>query len=270
MAAKHNQAKYALYPRISDMVLERMRQSGYKLNRKSSLKEVLKVLLEDMPEFVHTLDWKIMSEEYFVKRQGSHILLPESPALLNSILKGELETPTKKFALPFDGFTVAAPKRYSFKGIELPGFQVVMMPYLKAKQFTIHPFHDYVDIQRPTGIISDDADETDRCLVLSYRDDSDMGYVRALITEPNFGDILRCESIDEYREIVGDINTFEAITLNERELSIQWLAFKIVIGIGTRYVATDGECITPGFPGNTPPQLINRRPEHNPQYSTFR
>jgi hypothetical protein len=270
MAAKHNQAKYVLYPRMSDNVLEQMRRGGEQFNRKSSLKEVLKTLVVELPDFIHSLDWKILSEEYFVKRQGSHIILPESTTLLNTILKGEIPEPTKKFSLPFDGFTVAAPKRYSFKGIELPGFQVVMMPYLKAKQFTIHPWHDYLEIPRPDGVISDEAGESDRCLALTYRDDSDMGYVRSLVTEDKFGKILRCETMEEYREIVGDISTFETYTLNERELSIQWLAFKLVIGIGTRFGATDGECITPGFPGTTPPQLLNRRPEHNPQYSTFR
>lgn len=270
MAAKHNQAKYVLYPRMSDHVLEQMRRDSELFNKKSTLKEILKVLVEDMPEFVHTLDFKILSEEYYWKREGSHILLPESTNLLNSMLRGELPEPTKQFSLPYDCFCVAAPKRYSFKGIELPGFQVVLMPYLKAKQFTILPFYDWIDITRPLGVISDEASETDRCLVLSYRDDSDMGYVRSLVTEDKFGQILRCETVEEYREIVGDIPTMEAVTLNERELAIQWLAFKIVIGIGTRFGETDGECITNGFPGNTPPQLINRRPEHNPQYSTFK
>lgn len=270
MAAKHNQAKYVLYPRMSDLVLEKMRRESDVFTKKSTLKEILKVLIEDMPGFVHTLDFKIFTEEYFWKRAGSHILLPESTNLLNSILRGELPEPTKHFSLPFDCFCVGAPKRFSFQGIELPGFQVVLMPYLKAKQFTIHPFYDWLQIDRPLGVISDEASESDRCLVLSYRDDSDMGYVRSLVTEDKFGEILRCETVEEYRQIVGDIATFESVTLDERELAIQWLAFKIVIGIGTRFGETDGECITPGFPGSTPPQLINRRPEHNPQYSTFR
>lgn len=270
MAAKHNQAKYVLYPRMSDHVLEQMRSDSDRFNKKSTLKEILRMVIDEVPEFVHTLDFKIIAEEYFWKREGSHILLPESTNLLNSLLRDDLPEPTKQFSLPYDCFTVAAPKRFSFKGTELPGFQVVLMPYLKAKQFTIHPFYDWLELDRPLGVVSDEAAETDRCLVLSYRDDSDMGYVRSLVTEDKFGKILRCETVEEYRSIVGDIPTIEAFSLTERELSIQWLAFKIVIGIGTRYGATDGECITPGFPVNTPPQLINRRPEHNPQYSTFR
>lgn len=268
MATKHDQAKYTLYPRITDFVVDEFKlHSGEKGVRNMTTKEVLTKTFQELPGFVDTMDFKIMCEEYYWRREGAHILLPESSATLNTLLKGDLSIPNGRFSLPFDSFSVAAPKRFAFEGVELPGFLVTMMPYAKALHYNFAPFYDYVGLPRPLGVITDDASENARCITIVYRD-IDRAYVRAVIVEDNFPAILESQSLDEFREIVGD-PTENSLELNDRELSIQWLAFKIVVAIGALDKSTDGQSLTPGFKSKVAPQLINRRPELTPQYSTF-
>lgn len=268
MATKHEQAKYTLYPRMTDFLVDEYKQhSDEKGARNMTTKEVLTKTFEMIPEFVKTMDFKIMAEEYFWRRQGSHILVPENAATLNTLLKGDIAIPTGRFALPHESFTVAVPKRYSFQGVEMPGFLVTLMPYAKALHYSLAPFYDYVNLTRPLGIITDEASENARCVSICYRD-IDRGYVRALIVEDNFPAILESASLDEFREIVG-LPTENALELDDRELSIQWVAFRVVVALAALDQNTEGQCLTPGFKSKTAPQLLNRRPDLNPQYSTF-
>jgi hypothetical protein len=268
MATKHEQAKYTLYPRMTDFLVDEYKlHSDEKGARNMTIKEVLTKTFEAIPEFVNTMDFKIMAEEYLWRREGSHILVPESAATLNTLLKGELSVPTGRFTLPYESFTVAAPKRYAFQGVELPGLLVTLMPYTKALHYVFSPFYDYVNVTRPLGVITEEASENARCLSICYRD-IDRAYVRGLIVEDNFTAVLESTSLDEFRELVG-MPTDNVVELDDRELSIQWVAFKLVVALAALDQNTEGQFLTPGFKGKTAPQLLNRRPELNPQYSTF-
>jgi len=262
-------AKYTLYHRMTDHLVDDYRLLMDRPGaEKATPKEVLTELFAVMPGFSDTMDTRILVEEYFWIREGSHVILPENFSTLKNLLKANRELPPGRFTLPFDSFTVAPPKDASFDGVRLPPFLVTIMPYKKTLQYATYPFYDYVGLRRPAGVSLSESSEKAQAISISLRD-IDNAYIRSLLIEDNFQALLNCKNTAEFQQLSGTPWDL-AMPLNDRELAVAWLCFKVVMALGSIWHSSDEQCLVSGFTINKNPQWTNHRPELNPQFSTLK
>lgn len=256
---------YDLYPQLNQKLCSVFRREmlGGKERKSATDVNVMRKILSFQPDLVQTLDFLILSEEYFWDRQGSHVLFPQSDAVLTNLLKANYVMTEQGFSLPFDSFVLAMPHGYQFEGVALPSFMVSMLPYQTAQEYSIFPYCDHLKIPRPGTVAHGDSPDNARCITLSYRDaNNSMMYSRVLQTEDKLPSILAAKNTQEFRAAVGEYShTKGIIASDEMDLKIQFICVKLVAAIGVYNLATEGQRLVDGFPGNIAPKMMGSRNE---------
>src|SRR5690606_30901508 len=166
--------------------------------------------------------------------------------------------------LPFPSFVLAMPHGYTFMGTELPSLLVTIMDYHSSPETIIQPFCKWIKLSKPmnVGTEQDDPPGT-RAISISYRDPkTNAGYVRMLVSERKIPALLNAESLDHFKNIMGHYGEMVGvIDLDEFDLDIQFKAIKLIAALGVYNLATEGQRLKPGFPGQSVPKMVGRNPD---------
>lgn len=272
--AQEKKALYDLYTRLTDVVAKKMRDVlPRKEGQKASNKAMIGMVMDSSPAMIHSLDFLILSEEWYWEKQGNHVIFPESADVLHNLLRAKYSMDSPEgFTLPYESFFLAVPHGYSHNGIRLESFMVTMVPYLKSQDYTTIPFCKDMGIHPPTSYVHEQATEEARCIAITYRDPvSKVGYIRTLQIDSNLPHILKCETVEEYHAAVGEFDAkVGVIGLNKTELEAQFLAIKLVAALGVYHMATEGKRLSDGFPGSQAPRLHSYDKKQPLVFSTLR
>lgn len=264
---------YDLYPRMTDRILADIRKGLPK--RESRLmkdKEIINLLIEGTPEFVHSLNFHILSEEDFGYREGSHAIFPESRAVLDNLLRAKyaMDTP-EGFSLPYSSFLMAIPNGYSFDGIQLPSFMATWLPYRTTHEYTTDPFCRRYDLTLPENYGYEESTDETNCLIITFRDPKGPAYIRTMQVDAKLPIVLKCQNAQEFSEAIGRYeDKVGVIELDEQELEMQFLAVKLIAALGVYHMATGGSRLVDGFPGKQEPRIHNRIKTQRLRFSTLK
>jgi hypothetical protein len=265
---------YDLYPRLIDKMVNEIRGFLPKHERKKNTQEVAQIVFEQMPYMTKSLDFMIMAEELFWQKQGANVIFPESEVVLDNFSRAKFSLETSEgFDLPYTSFMLALPNNYKFMGTMLPALMVSFYPYHDAGDLIIHPFHDWLKLRRPDEIMNEpDVEPGSRAIAISYRDpvSHNMGYARLLVSEHKIPALLKAENLETFAQIMGSYKkVLGVVDLNEEDLDIQFKAIKLVAALGVYHLATEGQRLKQGFPGQALPRMNHRNPDLNLRMNTL-
>lgn len=263
---------YDLYPMLRDTLANAIRKDSPKAHRKMSTSSAIKFLLDSMPRLLHTLDFFIVAEEYYWEKKGTNVIFPESGVVLDNFYRAKFQLEMSAgFSLPFDSFMLAMPNGYRCDGTLMPGIMVQFYDYHRAGEELINPFCDAIKIDRPVDIKREEVPLGTRAIVISYRDPKNAsGYARALIPDFKIPEILKAQDRYEFQRIMGHYkNQVGVVELEDHDLDIQFKAIKLVAALGVYHLATEGERLRDGFPGQVLPKMNNRSPDMRIRMSTL-
>ncbi len=263
--SQQRKSLYDLYPRLIDKMVSGIRGQLPKHERKKSNRELAQMIFEQMPYMTKSLDFMIMAEELYWQKEGSHVIFPESEVVLDNFAKAKFSLDSSEgFDLPYSSFMLAMPNNYRFMGTALPALMVSFYPYYEAGDLIIHPFHDWLNLKRPDKILNEDVPLGSRAIAISYRDpvSNNMGYSRMLIAEHKIPALLKAEDLETFAGIMGNYqNVLGVVNLNEEDLDIQFKAIRLVAALGVYHLATEGQRLKEGFPGQALPRMNHRNPD---------
>lgn len=272
--SQQKKALYDLYPKLLDRIVTDVRRSlPGKEGKKATRKDIFGMVMEVTPNFAHSLDFLIISEDLFHEDNGSHAVFPESTAVLDNLLRAKYEmTSPEGFSLPFDSFIMAIPHAYTFEGVRLESFMVTMVPYQTSQEYTTIPLCRKMGIPQPDSYVHEESLPDAKSIAITYRDpDNRAGYIRTLQIDHNLPKILKCKNVQEFRAELGDYESkIGVIDLTEGELMSQFLAVKLVAALGVYNMATGGSRLVDGFPGKQMPRIQNRDKAQPLRFSTLK
>ncbi len=249
---------YDLYPRLTDTMINQIRPLLPKAERKKDKKQILGEVFKSMPQLLHSLDFLIMAEEMLWEKHGSQVIFPESSVVLDNFAKARFHLDSSEgFSLPFDSFMLAMPHGYKFLGTELPGLMVTFIDYYESQEHTVYPFCDALKIKRPDNVAHDDVRVGAKAISISYRDPkNNMGYARMLVTEDKIPQLLKASDNSDFENIMGYYHDKYGVrALEDYDLDIQFKAIRLVVALGIYNLATEGERLKTGFPGQSLPRM---------------
>lgn len=272
--SQQKKALYDLYPKLLDRVVNDIKRSlPGKDGKKATRKDVLHMVMEVTPDFAHSLDFLIMSEDLCHEDNGSHAIFPESAAVLDNLLRAKYQMDSPEgFTLPFDSFIMAIPHGYEFEGVKLESFMVTFLPYQTSQDYTTIPFCRKMGVPLPDSYVHEESLPDAKSIALTYRDpENRAGYIRTLQIDHNLPKILKCKTAQEFRAELGDYESkIGVIDLTEAELMSQFLAVKLVAALGVYHMATKGDRLTDGFPGKVMPRVNNLDKNQRIFFSTLK
>jgi hypothetical protein len=272
--SQQKKSLFDLYTQMTETVVKRMKQAlRPDIAKKASTKDIINMVMDSSPDMIHSLDFLILSEEWYWRQHGHHAIFPESEEVLNNLLRAKYQMESAEgFTLPFDSFFMAIPHGYSFNGIKLESFMVTMVPYLESQDHTTRPFCQTMGIRAPDSYAHEEAAPGTRSIAITYRDPVTMaGYIRTLQLDSNLPRILQCETAEEFHEAVGSYHSkVGVIGLTKAELETQFLAIKLVAALGVYHMATEGKRLSDGFPGTQVPKIHQYDKKQRLVYSTLK
>lgn len=259
---------------MTDTVINENRQQMPKrVSRDFSDNDILRVLMESNPAMMHSLNFLILSEEFYWKSQGGDVIFPESPAVLDNLLRAKYQMDSPEgFRLPFSAFSVAIPNGYAFNGVRLLPFMVTFIHHRTAQDITTLPFCRKIGLREPPGFGYAESRPEAMALSITFRDPTNRhAYIRTLQLDEALPRVLKCQTAMEYKQVVGDYeDKFGVIDLTESELEAQFLAVKLVAALGVYHMATNGDRLSDGYPGSQEPRMNNRDKSLRMRFSTLR
>lgn len=254
-------SSYALYPLLTEKIVSGVRQNLPGKERKSLTDaQVLSDFIRRQPDIQNDHAFYIMAEELFLKAHGSQVIFPESPLVLDNLLKARyvLES-SVGFDLPFEAFILAPPRGYAYHGIQIPSLMVNWIVGDGFKDEVLRPFLRYLKV--PDEKVSFSELPRDGILSLVYRDKSGE-CSRTVIYGQDIPVLLNAKTPEQYRMAMisqGLIQSEE--DLSEADRDIQFYSLKLVAALGVYHVATRGKKLRTGFPTPQAPRLEGRRPD---------
>lgn len=255
---------YELYPRVTDFMVNQLKKVMPKSGSKPTDADVVREVIQQIPMMMNSLDFLIMTEELYWLKNGGEVIFPESDVVLNNCFKAKFSLSSSRgFDLPFNSFMLAMPNGYSFMGTKLPALMVNFYDYHNSIDEVIHPFCDWAKINRPSRIAKEDVPLGSRAISISYRDpETNVGYVRLLVGEEKIPDLLAAEDTETFSRIMGRFNSMVGvIDPSDQDLEIQFKAIKLVAALGVYHLATNGDRLKQGFPGQSMPRMNFKNPD---------
>jgi hypothetical protein len=255
---------YELYPRVTDFMVNQLKKLMPKSETRRTDADVVREVIRQIPMMMNSLDFLIMTEELYWIKNGGEVIFPESDVVLNNCFKSKFSISTSHgFELPFDSFMLAMPNGYTFMGTKLPALFVNFYDYHNSIDDIIYPFCDWAKIRRPDNVAKEDVPIGSRAISISYRDpETNMGYVRLLVGEEKIPDLLGAENIETFSKIMGRFNNIiGVIEPSTDDLEIQFKAIKLVAALGVYNLATHGDRLKKGFPGQSMPRMNFKNPD---------
>lgn len=264
--AQVKKSLYELYALCTDTMLNQLRKVLPKHEKKKTIKELFLEMVESFPPFTTSLDFLIAAEEHYWKKCGSQVIFPESDIVLDSFAKAKFSLETGDgFELPFESFVLAVPNGYTFLGTKIPGVLVTMMKFGLFPEVVTKPFGRWIGLKGELNFNIDEPAKSEKnAIAISYRDPiTNVGYVRMLIQVDKIPALLKASSLQEFKAIMGMLNpdkTFGIVELDDADLDIQFKVVKLIAALGVYNLATEGERLKAGFPGQSVPRMNNRNP----------
>lgn len=270
---QQKKAHYEICPQLTNRLVNEFRRAD-KSYRNATPKAIMNEIFAYRPSLVHSLDFMILAEEHFWKRSGGHAVFPESPVVLDNLVKAKYHLEDASgIDLPFESFILSIPQGYKIDGIAIPSTLVTWVPYQQSQNHTINPFCDYIGIARPEQVNHEPSGEAERSLGIVFRDQNNPSvYNRALAIESKLPAILKAKDIYEFNAVLGkyDDNTFKnVITSDATDLFIQFHLFKLIAALAVYNQATGGKRLLDGFPGSLMPKMIGKAESMDVKISTL-
>lgn len=201
----------------------------------------------------------ILTEEFFFVKMGSQVIFPESPTILDNLLKARYSLESSEgFDLPFESFILATPKGYRFEGIEIPSMLITWKSDQESN--LIHPFLDSLNVPRHKFIFKREAKE--RVLSINYPEAGSPEKNRTFLAKEHLPDILASRNPEEYRQLMARKGFIPGVSaMTDEDSAIQFYAFKLVAALGVYNTATHGEKLRSGYPTGSSPLLHGWQPE---------
>jgi hypothetical protein len=240
------------------------------------------------PESAYGLDGLIIAEELQWERDGKHVLFTQSPEFLTRLLNAKFDlSVTGGFQLPFYSFMLPMPLGFKPVGVALVGILVtsyrldqtreVLRSYARYLQQPVNPnlaralgidAHNYKArcqvpdaAQNPT---SDDLADDEPLLCIALLDNLSnplmASTIRASEGFSRIPDLLAAATPDEFWQRLGPMkhSNYRVRDVSTHDAAAEFYAFKLVCALSVYNMATRGDLLKPGFPGNTVPHVEGR------------
>lgn len=271
MQAKKSQ--YEIYTTMLDSMLKHAKTFlQAHLPKGANERDSAAFLFSRTPAMIEGLNYQIFSEELFWRRNGANTVFPESTAVLDNLLRARFKMEAAEgFTLPFQSFMFAMPQGFTFDGMRIPSFVVTWIPYKQLGDLIFMPFADYVRIKRPSVNLTED-DRGDYSISLCYRDPADPSlYARTMIGDRDVPKLLAAQTPEEFAAIAGEYGDIkDVVDATAHDHNLQRVMLRLVAAFGIYNMATDGENLKPGFPGNNKPRYVGHFPDSPVRFMTLR
>lgn len=252
--AQQKKASFSVYSTLTNKMVTLIRKQSKEAKKKTD-REVLTAFLIRYPSFGGDQSVAILSEEHHFSKNGSQVIFPESPQILDNLLKARFKIDSiAGFDLPFPSFVLAIPKGYELDGIRLPSMLVTWMAKDRTIPEITDPFFSYYRLPSSSFGAIDYA--SDAVLSIAFTDEEDGEKCRTYVSASHIQDILSAKDPEDYRDEMvrkGFIGSISQIS--DKNAVLQYYGFKLVAALGIYHVATKGERLKEGFPGATAPRL---------------
>jgi hypothetical protein len=246
---------YAMYQMMLSETLRKIKKDFPKANPRHQFG----IFFGKNPELASQLGlaFFIFVEENFWEINGRHVIFPDSPAVIDNLMRARYEIDnTNGLTLPFESFVTAMPTCYVSNGHRIPSF---LTSFSMTENFEgkLGPFLDSLKVGRETFDLRNNRLE-DRLVVVQYKTPSSGLHSRVCVKERSLPSIMRCKTAAEYQSRVlpytGSLDNGNEDTLENAE--IQFFALKFVAAMAIYNAATGGSKLLDGFPGEVMPKLL--------------
>lgn len=252
--AQQKKSTYSVYSLMTSKLLSLIKKqaSGAK---KSSNRDLLSGFLRQYPDFRGDQSLFILAEEHHLSSNGLQVIFPDSPAILDNLLKARFKIESLEgFDLPFASFVLAMPRGYAFKGVKIPSLMVNWVKKDRMIADVTQPFFNHYGLPAHSFNAIDYA--SDSVLSIAYADIDGQEKCRTYVAAAHIPTLLSAKNPDDYREEMarqGFIRS--ALQITEYDGIIQYHAFRLIAALGIYHVATRGERLKEGFPGAAAPRI---------------
>jgi len=218
---------YYLYDLVSNSVRSQIKRSTKigQIKKFSSWQKAWATLLKDgtiIPDIAAPV---LISEQFWL--ENPVCLMPESPELIEQILKTNFEGQVNALRSEYEHFMVAIPKSTRFNGEVIKGvFISILDP--KRKNTIIEHFANKYDA--PIKMTFNGSLEKNICI--SYRDPIGNGMIVNNVPVWKLAFILEAESIEEFGELTRKTTKDDifSIDLSKKEQKTQFDVIRFIIG----------------------------------------
>ena len=264
---------YQIYSSLINQTHKQLRKILPKKERQSK-SSAMRFVINNEPDFIHTLDFLIFCEEWSWMQSGHHTLFPESEDVLKRLASADFETrELSSLEMPFGSFVLAMPKGYEIDGVEMPSVLVTWGRFDEYGEERMAPLTDHLGLPR-LGNRYPESSKGLMGLQIVYRDHQrkkDLVYARCSLTADQFHDLLKSRTLEDFQSRAGhyENSNFRAILDNDHhDLVIQFHMLKTIIAIAIFNQATDGVHIKEGVP-TSKVKMIGRIPGERSVASTL-
>lgn len=250
--------------------------------------QVVSHVMCSSPQQVFALDGLIISEELLWERRGRTVIFPQSAEFLDRLLAAKFDlNKIDGFQLPFDSFMLAMPLGYEKEGVKLRGILVNAYPASETPSLFRNYAQNIRDNLNPKifpllGInpaeyehhlsLADNMDvgeygvsnPDDMMLSICTLDQSQniqMGStIRAAQSFNMIPEMLSAKSVDEFEARLGAMKmaNYKVRGVSRDDAISEFYAFKLVCALTVYNMATNGEMLKSGMPGEKAPHIEGR------------
>jgi len=250
--------------------------------------QVVSHMMCSSPQQVFGLDGLIISEELLWERRGRTVIFPQSAEFLDRLLAAKFDlNKIDGFQLPFDSFMLAMPLGYEREGVKLKGILVnayavsdtpaLFREYAKNIRENLNPklfprlginkieyehhlsFADNMDVTE-YGVSSPDEKMLSICTMDQSQNIQMGSTIRAAQNFNMIPEMLSAKSVDEFEDRLGEMKmaNYKVRGVSREDAISEFYAFKLVCALTVYNMATNGDMLKSGMPGEKAPHIEGR------------
>lgn len=256
---------YRLYPTMEAHIHRGARKYLGREAKKYTPKDFIRHTAETMtiPAFFNSLDFFVLAEEWFWKRQGAEAIFPASAEVLGSLQRAKFDISregTPGIELPFPSFVLAMPKSFEPEpGLKLGAILATWYTYEKGATDILQPYSSAIGLPSPGTPRMVPHEPGERALALTMSVGTGrMQYLRTNVLESDLPAILAARSPEEFASAVGSYSSGSLLFhgLDDHDRKLQFYAFRLIAALGVYHQATEGRYLRDGFPDAQAPRVI--------------
>lgn len=258
--AQEKKKSYSLYTPLGQKLITLLRKYEPTIAAKSTDKELMADVIRMAANKNDGQSPYILCEEFKFRRQGSQVIFPESPVILDNLLRARYSVETVDgFNLPFESFMLAVPRGYAHNGFLVPGLLVTVIKLHSIEPDLLHPLLDEYDVPRATFKLTDHT--VSDMLSIVYTDPGSSEKCRAFLSLRDIPAVLQTRSPSDYRDFMFSKGFLrDKSAMSDHNSAIEFNAFKLVLALGVYHAATRGDKLHAGFPAGDTPRLDGWKP----------
>jgi len=262
--AQQKKTGYYLHSPLTNRIGKFLKKGGL-VSKKATTKECLQRFMEDQPELVGSLEYFILAEELFWRRQGREIIFPHSAEVLESLQKAKFnlgQDGLPGIEMPFKSFMIAFPKGYEPEpGVTLRPILVTWEGFADMIDTVFQPFTRWLDagFEAEAGGIGPHKEGERALSIITCLEPTSLQYMRTLLVESDLPKVLSAQTPEEFRELASDYRAGgmeKFMDLEPQDLKAQFYAFRIACAMAVFNQATDGAFLKEGFPDQRAPRIL--------------